>query len=83
MERLNTIVDEAVAKLKGELNDDQLKAAREVIEAATIRGILEGQHHAVDTFKNMEEVEMDTAHRIAAEIRKKNDALITNLSSLR
>ena len=83
MEKLKSIVEEAVAELEGVLSADQTDRVARVIEEATIRGFLEGQHRAVDTCKNMSEQEMDLAHQIAAAIRKKNDVLIANLSSLR
>ena len=59
------------------------RSVRAVIETAVIRSLLEGQHRAVDACVNCEETEQDMAHKIATAIRKKNDALIVNLSSLR
>ncbi len=83
MEKLRTIVDEALAELEGVLSDDQAGKVSQVIEAAIIRGMLEGQHRAVDACIDCGEAEQDTAHKIATAIRKKNDLLIVNLSSLR
>ncbi len=83
MERLKAIVDEAIGKLEGVVSSDRLDEVAKVIEAAVIRGMLEGQHRAVDACHNYSEAEQDMAHKIATEIRKKNDALIVNLSSLR
>ena len=54
-----------------------------VIEAAVIRGMLEGQHRAVDACKEIGETEQVVAHKVATAIREKNDLLIVNLSSLR
>lgn len=83
MDKLKAIVDDAVGELDGTLSDAQIENVRVVIEAAVIRGLLEGQHRAVDACVNCEEAEQDMAHKIATAIRKKNDALIVNLSSLR
>ena len=83
MEKLKSIVDDAVADLQGVISADQTEKVAKVIEAAIIRGMLEGQHRAVDTCIYHSEAEQDTAHKIATAIRKKNDMLIANLSSLR
>jgi hypothetical protein len=83
MQQLNAIVDEAIGKLEGILPADKTKKVAKVIEAAVIRGMLEGQHQAVDTCNECGEAEQDIAHKIAAAIRKKNDLLIVNLSSMR
>lgn len=83
MDKLKAIVDDAVGELDGTLSDAQIENVRVVIEAAVIRSLLEGQHRAVDACVNCEEAEQDMAHKIATAIRKKNDALIVNLSSLR
>ena len=83
MEKLKTIVDDAIGELEGILSDDQTDKIAKVIEAAVIRGMLEGQHRAVDACNDCGEAEQDLAHKIATDIRKKNDVLIVNLSSLR
>ena len=83
MEKLKIIVDEAISELDGVMSKDQEEKVAKVIEAAVIRGLLEGQHRAVDACVTLSEEEQDIAHKIATAIRKKNDALIVNLSSLR
>ncbi len=83
MEKLKAIVDEALAKLAGTVPDDQIDKVAKIIEAAVIRGMLEGQHRAVDACNECGSPEKDLAHKIATAIRQKNDALIVNLSSLR
>jgi len=83
MEKLKAIVDEAIAKLEGTLPGDQTDKVAKVIEAAVIRGMLEGQHRAVDACNECGKAEQDLAHKVATAIRQKNDALIVNLSSLR
>ena len=83
MENLKAIVDEAIGKLDATLNEEQSKAVARAIEGAVIRGMLEGQHRAVDACRDCGEEEQDLAHKIATAIRKKNDALIVNLSAMR
>ena len=83
MDKLKTIVADAMNKLEGTISEDQVEAVAKVVEAAAIRGLLEGQHRAVDVCMAKSEAEQDLAHKIAGSIRRKNDALIVNLSSLR
>jgi hypothetical protein len=83
MEKLKAIVDDAMGKLEGTVSPEKTDEVATVIEAAVIRGMLEGQHRAVDACNECGEAEQDTAHKIATAIREKNDLLIVNLSSLR
>jgi len=83
MQELSAIVNEAMEKLEGIVPADQTGKVAKVIEAAVIRGMLEAQHRAVDACNECGEAEQDTAHKIAAAIRRKNDVLIVNLSSMR
>ncbi len=83
MEKLKAIIDDAIGELEGTLSGDQTDKVAKVIEAAVIRGLLEGQHRAIDACNECGEAEQDIAHKIATAIRQKNDALIANLSSLR
>ena len=83
MEKLKIIVNDAIGELEGTLSGDQTDKVAKVIEAAIIRGMLEGQLRAVGACNDCGEAEQDIAHKIATAIRQKNDALIVNLSSLR
>ena len=83
MQRIKHIVDESLANLKDTLSEDQTETVAKVIEKAVIRGILEGQHQAVDACNECGEAEQDLAHKIRTAIRQKNDALIANLSAMR
>ncbi len=83
MKKLKAIVDEAMEELDPGLSDDQRASVARVLESAVIRGMLEGQHRAVDACGECEEAEQDIAHKIATAIRRKNDLMIANLSSLR
>lgn len=69
--------------LKDQLDKKQQDAISDVIERAVIKAMLEGQHRAVDAALRCPEADQDVAHKIATEIRKKNDALIVNLCSQR
>ncbi len=69
--------------LGGQLSEDQSAKIDEIVEAAVIKALLEGQHRAVDAALQYPEADQDLAHKIAAEIRRKNDLLIVNLTSLR
>ena len=85
--RLKAIAEEATqalgAILDAPLRTEQSERARRIIEAAVIKGVLEGQHHAVDACLQCTEADQDIAHKIATAIRRESDALIANLSSLR
>ena len=69
--------------LGGQLSEDESTKIDEIVEAAVIRALLEGQHQAVDAALQYPEADQDLAHKIASEIRRKNDLLIVNLTSLR
>ena len=69
--------------LGSQLSEDQSVKIDEIVEAAVIKALLEGQHRAVDAALQYPEADQDLAHKIAAEIRRKNDLLIVNLTSLR
>ena len=70
MNRLRTIAEEA-------------QRVEKIIEDAVVKALLEGQHRAVDAAMACAEADQDEAHKIASAIRRKNDALIVNLTSLR
>lgn len=87
MERLKQIATEATEGIN-ELLDTPLRAEQaeqveRIIEQCVIKGMLEGQHRAVDAAIHFPEADQDMAHKIATAIRHSNDALIANLSSLR
>ena len=76
----NTLIAELV---KGKLTDEVKNDIENIVGDAVIKALLEGQHRAVDAALHCPEADQDLAHKIATEIRKKNDLLIVNLSSLR
>ena len=87
MDRIRSIAQETareIAKLVAtSLTDGQAEKIEMMVEKAVIRGLLEGQHRAVDAALQCPEADQDLAHKIATAIRKKNDLLIVNLSSMR
>ena len=87
MERLREIAEEATnaidGLLKSKLTEEQWSEVEKIIEETVIKALLEGQHRAVDAALQCPSADKDLAHKIADAIRKKNDALIVNLSSMR
>ena len=87
MRKLQKIAVEATEGINGlldrPLSDEQADKVASIIEEAVIKAVLEGQHRAVDACLECPEAEQDMAHKVATAIRRKNDALIANLSSLR
>jgi hypothetical protein len=87
MDTIKSIAQETareIGKLVGaSLTGEQAENIEAAVERAVIRGLLEGQHRAVDAALQYPEADQDLAHKIATAIRKKNDVLIVNLSSMR
>lgn len=87
MDTIKSIAQDAsreIGELVGtSLTDAQAEKIAAAVEKAVIRGLLEGQHRAVDAALQYPEADQDLAHKIASAIRKKNDLLIVNLSSMR
>lgn len=87
MDTYKTIALDAAEKinhlLKDQLDKKQQNEVTDIVERAVIKALLEGQHRAVDAALKCPEADQDVAHKIATEIRKKNDALIVNLCSQR
>ncbi len=87
MQTLREIADEAIDSINKTLDVPLVKEQEteviNIIERAVMRGLLEGQHRAVDAALMCPEADQDMAHKIASEIRRKNDLLIANLSSMR
>lgn len=63
--------------------DKQASETVNIIEQAVIKVALDIRSQCVDLAKGYEGADQDTAHKIAEEIRRTNNALIANLSSLR
>ncbi len=87
MDRLRTIAQETTREIgdlvAASLTSDQIDKIEVLVEKAVIRGLLEGQHRAVDAALQCPEADQDLAHKIATAIRRKNDLMIVNLSSMR
>jgi len=87
MKPLQAIAEDTISKINEiagtSLSDDQKGQIAHVIDDAVIHALLEGQHRAVDAALSCPDADQDLTHKIAKEIRLKNDALIVNLTSLR
>ena len=87
MKSLQEIAEEAAGGIESILGSsmsaEQKHEIEQIVEKAVIKGMLEGQHRAVDAALRCPDADQDLAHKIATEIRRENDALIANLSSLR
>jgi len=83
MEQLKAIVEDAVGKLAGAIPADRADEVAKVIEAAVISGVLEGQRRAVAACHECGAAERDIVEKFTDAIRRQNDVLIANLSSLR
>ena len=87
MDNLRQIADKATGSineiLNAPLSEEQAEKVRDIIEKTVVRALLEGQHRAVDAALMCPEADQDMAHKIASAIRRKNDLLIANLSSMR
>ena len=87
MQNLKDIAEEATSGINdllvNKLTAEQSDQVAEIVEKAVIKGLLEGQHRAVDAARRCAEHDEEEAQRYAAAIRRENDVLIANLSSLR
>ena len=87
MERLKEIAQTATneidALLVNHLTPDQSHKVAEIIENTVVKALLEGQHRAVDATRQIPDADAKVLDRVTAAIRRKNDVLIANLSSLR
>ncbi len=83
MDNLRTIVDETLGAVMDLGPGADPGAVRRLIEQAVLRGILEGHQHAHAEVMRHSKAEQDEAHRIASEIQRRQELLITNLASLR
>lgn len=87
MEKLKRISEDASNEIKKllpqSLSEADTAQLEVIVEKAVIKGLLEGQHRAVDAAIHCPEAEQDIAHKVASAIRRKNDLLIANLASMR
>jgi hypothetical protein len=87
MIKLKSIAEETTESINGVLShpltDEQSLEISEIVEKAVIRGLLEGQHRAVDAAKRCAEHDEQQAAKYSEAIRHENDVLIATLSSLR
>lgn len=70
-------------RLQANADDEQMKAVADLIEQAIIESYQDAADRCATVAKDCCSADMDMAHKVAAEIRRANTALIANLSSLR
>ncbi len=87
MKPLQAIAERTIEEIKAVAGDglssEQQKKIASLIDDAVIQALLEGQHRAVDAALACPDADQDITHKVAKQIRLKNDALIVNLTSLR
>ncbi|MBT3558518.1 MAG: hypothetical protein HOC63_11575 [Rhodospirillales bacterium] len=87
MIKLKSIAEETTESINSilvhSLTDEQAVQVADLVEKAVIRGLLEGQHRAVDAAKRCARHDEEEARRYSEAIRHENDMLIATLSSLR
>ena len=71
------------AALQVEPTEAQMRSVRDIIEQSLINATLEAGETATQAIMECCSPDLDTAHKVAEEIRKRQGAIITNLSSLR
>lgn len=64
-------------------DEEQSKGVLEIIEQAVINAMLEEGERCSNVARVCCSPDLDRAHKIAEQIRRQNQALIANLSSLR
>ena len=82
-ERAEKAVREACEAISATLDEEQTKKVSDVIERALIDLMREAAKEHSVAVHNCCSPDLDTAHKIADEIRRRNDALIGNLQGLR
>lgn len=64
-------------------SEAQVRNVEEVIEQALVNAMLDAGERATGAVMECCSPDLDTAHKVAEEIRRRQSALITNLSSMR
>ncbi len=87
MSRLRAFAEEATRGIEEmlltRLTEEQTEKARNIIEQAEIKALLEWQQQAADVAHQFPKAERKIAQKVALVIGKNYDALIANLSSMR
>ncbi len=76
-------VEEIATALNVQPSDAQAKSVDDIVQQAIIKAVLEEQRRCVMVASNVCTANQDLAHKIQAEIRADEAALIANLSALR
>jgi hypothetical protein len=74
----------SIAEVLGVMpSEDQARNINHIIQTAIINAVLDERSRCATVAMNVCEADQDLAHKISAEIRRTNEALIANLSSMR
>ena len=82
-EHAEKAAQDVVSVLGATPDEKQSKDISAAIEKAVIAAVLEEASRCTNVAKAYCSADLDTAHKIEAEIRRANDVLIANLSSMR
>ena len=82
-DRAMNAVRDACAVLGESLTDEQADKVAKVFEQALVETLREAAKHSTSAAVTCCSEDEDMAHKISREIERRNDALISNLSSLR
>ncbi len=69
--------------LEASPSEDQAKNSTQAIEEAIIKAVLDERSRCATVARDVCSPDQDMAHKISAEIKRANAALIANLSSMR
>ena len=81
--RAQVAVEQACNALSAELSDDDMQKVTTIIEAAMRDAVEAAEAESRKVVSDCCEADQDMAHKVAEEIRRRQDALVTNLSSMR
>ena len=82
-ERAESAAKAAYAVLQVTPSEGQDRSVTDAIEQAIINAVLEESTRCTNVVLECCSPDLDTAHKVAQEIRRANQALIANLSSMR
>jgi hypothetical protein len=71
------------AVLQIEPSDEQMRSVREIIDQAMVNVMREAGESATRAVMECCSADLDIAHKVAAEIKRRQGALVANLSSMR
>lgn len=82
-ERSDATADAIFAALQLTPTEAQARGVRELIEQALVNATLEAGEHATQAVVACCSPDLDLAHKMSEEIRRRQQVIVTNLSSMR